>query len=113
MTLAQSYMPKDICWNGKSVQNATLFHGIVVAFMRRHTQTRLFSGYRLNDTASESDHLCGLADDIVPLAQDAAGKAALERAILDAEALGAAFTELVWEPGVNCHAHISWSRCPK
>lgn len=111
--LTQSYMPKDICWNEKSVQNATLFHGIIVAFMRRHTQTKLFSGYRTVGAAAESDHKCGLADDIVPLAQDTVGKAALERAEADAKAMGVAYTELVWEPGVNCHLHISWSRCPK
>ena len=112
LPLNQSYMPKDICWNGKSIQNATVMHGIIVAFMRRHTQLRLFSGFRTTDVVAESDHKCGLADDIVPVTQDAAGKAALERAQQDADALGVAFTEVEWTD-TNKHLHISWARCPR
>lgn len=110
--LSQSYMPKDICWNGKSVQNATLFRNIITSFMHRHPLLRLFSGYRTSGAVAESDHKCGLANDIVPVTQDATGRAALERAEADAKAMGAAFTELEWTEG-NKHLHISWARCPK
>lgn len=112
MSVPQSYLPKGYCWNDRPVQVAIVIRPAVLNFCATHPRLRAFSGFRRTGVVINSDHLCGMAVDFVPLTQDDAGKAALERAAADAKARGYPYVELEWT-ATNKHLHVSFRRCPR
>lgn len=109
----QAYLPKAVCYAGRSIQCAIEIRAELLAFLKRHPHLRVFSGLRIGDAG---DHRCGYATDLVPL--DYADKADVVNAFTDATLMMhrdvVAYVEPLietWIPG-NHHLHVSWKRCP-
>lgn len=113
----QAYLPKTYCWAGRDIQVATVIRDTIVVPYLAHVFTKgvlAYSGWRKTDTVPESEHLCGYALDLVPKAgQNATGYLQLRAAQAYAKLKGYPYIEFVWQPGVNCHLHVSFKRpCP-
>lgn len=107
--IRQEYLPQGYCWGGRGIEVAAVCRPAMLAFLHAHPYLRAFSGLRPD---AGGDHSCGGALDMVPLTQDARGKAALDRAHGDAvRSRKFPYVEpVVWEPD-NKHLHISFVRC--